>query len=110
MKKWLYVGGYTDINDNFILKIGSTNNLERRKKEHMKNYQKSKKHQMVGEFSYYWAIPLSKYSVERYEESIKENFKNLSFGKYVPKDRFAFKKKPKKIIIKIKKNYTISLD
>jgi len=42
MKFWLYVGHYIDIYGNYILKVGTTNNLERRRKEHTRNYRRNK--------------------------------------------------------------------
>ena len=41
-KEFLYVGYYTDTEDNTILKIGTTNNLKRRQQEHTRNYKKTK--------------------------------------------------------------------
>ena len=46
MKEFLYVGYYFDENGEFILKIGTTNDLERRKAEHTRNYRKSPEHRL----------------------------------------------------------------
>jgi predicted GIY-YIG superfamily endonuclease len=43
-KEFLYVGHYIDTEGNYILKIGTTNNLKRRAQEHTTNYRKVKKH------------------------------------------------------------------
>ena len=40
-KEFLYVGHYVDTNGDYILKIGTTNNLDRRQKEHTRNYKRS---------------------------------------------------------------------
>ena len=64
MKEFLYVGYYFDENGEFILKIGTTNDLERRKAEHTRNYRKSPEHRLPKDavFNYLWALPLSKYN------------------------------------------------
>ena len=36
-KEYLYVGHYIDKDGNYILKVGTTNDLERRRKEHNRN-------------------------------------------------------------------------
>lgn len=42
-KEFLYVGHYTDTDGNYILKIGTTCDLDRRWKDHTRNYQIAKK-------------------------------------------------------------------
>ena len=63
-KEFLYVGYYIDNNNNFILKIGTTNDLIRRRYEHNRNYRKAKTHTMPTNhnFEYIWTHPLSKYN------------------------------------------------
>lgn len=39
-KEFLYVGHYIDVLGNYILKVGTTNDLARRQKEHTRNYKK----------------------------------------------------------------------
>ena len=67
-KEFLYVGRYTDTDGNYILKIGTTNDLERRRKEHTRTYRKSKAYTMPldDEFEYLWHLPLSKYNTIRF--------------------------------------------
>ena len=107
-KQYLYVGHYIDNENNYILKIGKTNNLERRRKEHNKVYKKSKKHTMKDEFEYDWYKPLSKYNTERYEDLNRETLKE-QIGGFIKNDRFVCRDKPKEIIITIRKEYRIVL-
>ena len=110
-KEFLYVGHYPDIFGKYVLKIGTTNNLERRRKEHTRNYRKSAHNRMPidEEFLYDWYIPLSKYNTLRFEDKIKELWKALGFGEYVSNDRFVFAEKPTEVEIKIRKVYKILL-
>lgn len=111
-KEFLYVGKYIDVNGNHILKIGTTNNLERRRKEHTRNYRRAKNYTMPPgtEFQYDWNIPLSKYNTLRYEDKNREKWQELGIGEFVRNDRFncgnCF---PNTIEIEIKKTYVIAL-
>lgn len=69
-KEFLYVGYYIDTDGKYILKIGTTNDLNRRAKEHTRNYHRAKQHTMPkeSEFKYLWHKPLSKYNTLRYED------------------------------------------
>ena len=73
-KEFLYVGHYIDTEGNFVLKVGTTNDLERRRKEHNRNYLKSAYHPRDSEFEYDWYRPLSKWNTLKYEEKTKEYF------------------------------------
>lgn len=110
-KEFLYVGHYVDIDGNYILKIGTTNNLQRRKTEHTRNYRKTKTLTMpkTEEFFYDWKLPLSKYNTLRYEDKNRQNWQNENIGKFVRNDRFLCEKKPSKVIVTIRKTYEISL-
>lgn len=111
-KEFLYVGYYLDENDIFILKIGTTNNLERRAKEHTRNYRKSPHHTMPqeNEFHYLWSLPLSKYNTLRYEDKNREKWKNENIGEFIRNDRFVCEQKPNEVTVTIRKNYKIALD
>lgn len=111
MKEYLYVGHYYDIYDNYVLKNGTTNNLERRRKEHTRNYRNNKTHPLAkdAEFVYDWYIPLSKYNTLRYEDKTREEWKKQGFGTYIRNDRFVCKTKPEKVIVTIRKTYEIVL-
>lgn len=110
-KEWLYIGHYTDTQGNYILKIGTTNDLKRRASEHTRNYHKAKKYTMpAGDtFQYDWYIPLSKLNTLRYEDKNRQNWQDLEIGTFVRNDRFCCKQKPKKVKITIRKTYTINL-
>ena len=111
-KEFLYVGRYIDTNGNCILKIGTTNDLERRRKEHTRNYRKAKNYTMPTdqEFTYDWHLPLSKYNTTRYEDKNRERWQEMEIGEFVRNDRFncgnCF---PTTITVEIKKTYEIAL-
>ena len=110
-KEFLYIGHYTDTKGNYILKIGTTNDLKRRKSQHTTNYRRAKQYTMPqnSEFEYDWSLPLSKYNTFRYEDRNREKFKQERIGEYVRNDRFCCKQKPARVVVKIKKEYEIIL-
>ena len=106
-KEYFYIGHYTDIDGRYILKIGTTDNLDRRRKEHNRNYAK-----VFGndeKFVYDWYIPLSKYNTLRVEDRTRESFIFCGFGEFIRNDRFAFAEKPSRVFIGVKKVYEILL-
>ena len=111
MKEFLYVGYYFDENGEFILKIGTTNNLERRKAEHTRNYRKSPEHKLPKDavFNYLWALPLSKYNTLRYEDKNREIWQKQEIGEFIRNDRFLLHTRPDFVEITIKKTYKIPL-
>ena len=100
-KEFLYVGHYYDSNGYYVLKIGTTNSLERRQREHSKNY--------GSQFYYDWWLPLSKYNTLRYEDRNRELWKIECVGKFMRNDRFLCYTKPKSVTVKVRKEYNISL-
>lgn len=110
-KEFLYVGYYFDVDNNIILKIGTTNDLDRRQKEHTRNYRRAKQYQMPknSNFEYLFSLPLSKYNTLRFEDKNREEWKNLEIGEFIRNDRFLLKNGIKKVAIKIKKVYEIDL-
>ena len=110
-KQFLYVGHYIDIYGNYILKIGTTNELDRRKSEHTRNYKKSPHHPMPvdGEFVYDFWLPLSKYNTLRYEDKNRELWKAENIGEFIRNDRFFCKNKPDFVKIVIRKEYIVQL-
>ena len=100
-KEYFYIGHYYDPQGNYVLKIGTTNDLDRRKAEHIKNYGLP--------FEYNWYIPLSKYTTLRVEDRTREIFKFCGFGEYMRNDRFRFAEKPERVYIQVKKVYEILL-
>lgn len=110
-KEFLYVGHYTDINGNYILKIGTTNDLDRRRSEHTRNYKRSPNFTMPadGAFEYDFNIPLSKYNTLRYEDRNRQAWIDENVGKFVRNDRFFCENKPEIVKITIKKTYIVQL-
>lgn len=110
-KEFLYVGHYFDINGDFILKIGTTNDLKRRAAEHTRNYKRTKNLTMPkdSKFVYDWFIPLSKYNTLRYEDKNRKAWQDEGIGTFIRNDRFKCDKKPQKVIVKIRKSYEIIL-
>lgn len=111
-KEYFYIGHYTDKDGRYILKIGTTDNLDRRRKEHNRNYAKTSSQFGFAdgeEFVYDWFIPLSKYNTLRVEDRTRESFIHCGFGEFIRNDRFAFAEKPSRIFIQVKKVYEILL-
>lgn len=111
-KELLYIGIYTDIDGNRILKIGTTNDLKRRKSEHNRAYKRATAHTMPSDasFEYIWTHPLSKYNTLRYEDKNKEKWKAENVGEYVRNDRFVISEELTEVEIKIRKTYKIALN
>lgn len=110
-KEWLYVGHYWDILGRYILKVGTTNDLKRRKREHNLNYKKSPNFTMPqdGSFEYDFVLPLSKYNTLRYEDRNRALWIEQNVGEFVRNDRFFCENKPKTVEIRIKKTYIVEL-
>lgn len=110
-KELLYIGTYTDIDGNRILKIGTTNDLKRRKSEHNRAYKRATAYTMPSDasFEYIWTRPLSKYNTLRYEDKNKEKWKAENVGEYVRNDRFVISEELTEVEIKIRKTYKIAL-
>lgn len=108
-KEFFYVGHYISVNGEYVLKVGTTNDLNRRIKEHNKSYAKTPHYPRATEFEYDFFIPLSKYNTLRTEDNTKQKFINENFGEYVRNDRFVFAEKPKQIEVTVRKTYTIEL-
>lgn len=110
-KEFLYVGHYYDIDNNYILKIGTTNDLKRRRTEHNYNYRRAKTNTMPreNEFEYDWTLPLSKYNTLRYEDKNRKRWQELAVGVFIRNDRFVCAEKPLEVEVSIHKTYKISL-
>ena len=110
-KEFLYVGHYYDVNNNYILKIGTTNDLKRRRTEHNYNYRRAKTNTMPreNEFEYDWTLPLSKYNTLRYEDKNRKKWQELAVGVFIRNDRFVCAEKPSEVEVSIRKTYKISL-
>ena len=110
-KEFLYVGHYIDTNGNYMLKIGTTNDLNRRQTEHTRNYRRAKQFTMPpdSQFTYDFYIPLSKYNTIRFEDRTRERWQNEGIGEFVRNDRFRCDIKPDFVEITIRKTYKIAL-
>lgn len=110
-KEFLYVGHYFDENGNYILKIGTTCDLNRRQKEHTRNYRKSPNFTMPADgcFEYDWYLPLSKYNTLRFEDRNRQMWQDMGIGEFVRNDRFYCATKPDFVQITIRRTYQIAL-
>lgn len=111
-KEYLYVGHYVDADGNYILKVGTTNDLKRRAQEHTRNYRRGKNNPMPKDsnFEYDWTLKLSKYNTLRYEDRTRKAWQDKNIGKFVRNDRFnCGKRKPLQVEVTIRKTYTIEL-
>lgn len=110
-KEFLYVGYYISTQDECLLKIGTTNDLKRRKAEHELHYKRSLEHRMKkdGSFIYLWHLPLSKYNTLRYEDRNRTAWINSNVGEYIRNDRFLLNTVPTEVEVKIRKVYRIPL-
>lgn len=105
------MGHYIDIKGRYILKIGTTNDLDRRASEHNRNYRNAKQYTMPTEeaFHYDWHIPLSKYNTIRFEDRNRELWQNMGIGHFIRNDRFVCDENPGMITVSIRKTYFIDL-
>ena len=111
IKEFLYVGHYIDVLGQYILKIGTTKNLERRKAQHNRYY-KNAKHNPIREgntFEYDFTLPLSAKNTHRYEDSNRAKWQAEGIGKFIRNDRFVCPTKPKSVELKIRKTYKVDL-
>jgi hypothetical protein len=110
-KEYFYIGYYVDIDGNFILKIGTTNDLKRRQTEHTRNYKRAKTHTMPtdSKFLYIWYKALSKYNTLRIEDRTREELRALGEGEFVRNDRFVYDTPPDFVEINIRKMYKIPI-
>ena len=111
-KEYLYVGHYTDVNGNYILKVGTTNDLKRRAAEHTRNYHRAKCYTMpkTDSFVYDFTLKLSKYNTLRYEDRTRHAWQAAAIGDFVRNDRFnCGQSKPSEVQVTIRKTYTIKL-
>lgn len=111
-KQWIYVGHYVDTNGNFVVKIGTTNDLCRRQSEHTRNYRQAKTHTLPPneQFKMDWYRPLSKYNTIRYEDRNRDWWRSLGLGTFVRNDRFVFPHAPNEMRVRIKKEWVVTFN
>lgn len=105
------MGHYVDKKGRFILKIGTTNDLDRRASEHTRNYRRARDYTMpeTAVFVYDWFLPLSKYNTLRFEDRNREAWKSAGIGRFIRNDRFLCERKPDAVVITIRKSYVVPL-
>jgi predicted GIY-YIG superfamily endonuclease len=110
-KEFLYVGHYVDTEGNYMLKIGTTNDLDRRATEHTRNYRRAKTHTLPPnkKFEYDWHIALSKYNTLRCEDKNRQKWIDEKIGKFIRNDRFCCGQKPKEVEVVVRKTYKVAL-
>ena len=109
---YVYVGHYTDIDGNYILKVGTTNNIRRRTCEHTAAYKEKKKYQMPkdGQFVMDWYRPVSYKNSIKTEDRTRQTWKNEGIGQFIPKDRFnCGANPPRQVKVKIRKEWIVDL-
>ena len=109
---YVYVGHYTDIDGNYNLKVGTTNNIKRRTCEHTAAYKEKKKYQMPkdGQFVMDWYRPVSYKNSIKTEDRTRQAWKNEGIGKFIPKDRFnCGATPPRQVKVKIRKEWIVDL-
>ena len=85
-----------------LFKIGTTNNMDRRMKEHQKYYKK--------DIAILGVIPLtSKYTTLRVESKMIELWKTFEGWQYLRNDRFIIPEDVHEIKITVRKDYIISI-
>lgn len=107
-KEFLYVGYYIDVNNHIIVKIGTTNNIGRRTKEHTRNYRRAKQYRLPpgGIFQMLGYVKLSKYNTLRYEDRNRQKWKEEGIGEFIRNDRFLLREGIKQVTVKIRKEYS----
>ena len=107
----MYVGHYIDTKGRCILKIGTTNDLDRRAKEHTHNYKIAKQFTMPpdGKFVYDWWLPLSKYNTLRFEDLNRALWQNMGIGHFIRNDRFLCDNPPEIVTITVRKTYFVDI-
>ena len=109
---YVYVGHYTDIDGNYILKVGTTNNIRRRTCEHTAAYKEKKKYQMPkdGQFVMDWYRPVSYKNSIKTEDKTRQAWKNEGIGHFIPKDRLnCGAPPPRQDKVNIRKEWTRDL-
>ena len=85
-----------------LFKIGTTNDIERRMKEHERNYKKTVK--------VLWkSPPYSKYTTLRVEDKTIAQWKEEGIFHYIRNDRFIIPENITEIKIKVRKEYVVSI-
>lgn len=109
---YVYVGHYTDVDGNYILKVGTTKDLNRRRREHNLSYSKKKNYRMAKgtKFTYDWYRSVSYKNSIRAEDRTRQAWKDEGIGQFIPKDRFnCGATPPRQVKVKIRKEWIVDL-
>lgn len=88
--------------DDRIFKIGTTNDIDRRMKEHKRYFKKPIK--------VLWVSPAySKYTTLRVEDDTKNLWRETTNWEYIRNDRFRIPEDVTEVRIKVRKEYVVSL-
>lgn len=107
-REYFYIGCYKGKEEQIILKIGRTNNLERREKEHKRGMSKLKRSPGTA-YRTLWNINLSQSYVSRVEDRVREELKKEEGLKFIAKDRFEVVGEIKDLEIEVRKKYVVPL-
>lgn len=99
-KDYVYFIRIGDPSEN-LYKIGTTNNIRRRMKEHEVAYKKSVQVLWVSP-------PYSKWTTLRVEERTKELWKTFEGFRYIRNDRFIIDPTIRTVTIKVRKNWVVN--
>lgn len=106
-KEYFYIGTYE--NEEYrIIKIGTTNNLDRREKEHQRSTEKLKNYAGKN-YHMLWHIKLSHANTLRAEDRMREKMREHPNLQYIANDRFAVLGKVPDIQLKVRKVHNIEL-
>lgn len=93
---------FLKIGENRMFKIGTSNNILRRMKEHLKYYEEN--------IRILWISPkYSKYTTLRIEDKQKGYWREFEDWEYVNNDRFIIPEKVEEITITVRKDYKIKI-
>ena len=109
---YVYVRHHTDIDGNYIRKVGTSNNSRRRTWEQTAAYKGKKKCQMRkdGQFVMDWYRPVSYKNSIKTEDRTRQAWKNEGIGQFIPKDRFnCGATPPRQVKVKIRKEWIVDL-
>ena len=86
-----------------LYKIGTTNNLKRRMREHEKNYQKH--------IEVLWVSPAySKWTTLKVETAMIEQWRQAEGFEYIRNDRFIIDPAIRSVSIKVRKNWIVDFE
>ena len=93
---------FIKIGNDRLYKIGTTNRPLQRIKEHLKNYSQ--------DIEILWFSPrYAEFTPVRIERNFIREYQNNPFFHYIPKDRFVIDSEVAEVIVKVRKEYPITL-